>query len=944
MAQVQHWGVTGWSTEWSSLDQAEDDDALSGCGYGFVRVVEPGVVYREPPLVGTWFNWTESPGGRQRRYQMAWPEDEPPQVATVLDLQASLAERRATLAAGDEQLQQLDASILEAVRQVDRLHRAGGTLGFVQPDSVIFCRMRDGSLQVVFPDVGFAWDEGRGLREPKWIVEPQLDCLFEEGARRHNAASLEALQEVGRDAGKSRTKDKVSTALATAQAGDLRFLARLIAVALVGPAEVTRWCGSGRCFLAVPGRDQAPDTQAPVWDQVVTPTLLGRIGTCSELIERLESAPLSEHFLFKPPAPPPLWKKVVKRSLPGLVGAAALVGLVLIVGPIIREMMKRPDPHPLCGTIYPSDPRFEQLNAIEAARGEAQVGDLAGVGRYWGLLEGGAELPPVCLGRLRQEAADLIKTHALAIPHRLRDEPMPRGEQIELLQQAFQLAKSADEAVPGSCQRVAALLLRQLEARGEVPRGKPADPPSGGPGEPPAAAAEPAAERSPAAPSPSEPSASHEPIPPRSPAMSLSLAPQSSRVTSRFPGRGGAAFLGALAGLATAAAPAPAVAADSRVIYMVIQAEPTTTMAEVKEKFELARQATKGCNVREVLIEPIDPQTFTVLRSILQRGLGAVKEGLVGAQGQVIQPVVGMDSAWSIDLGDPFEFIESVSVTLAPNPGQPADSSGRVVDVTAPGPNPEGYSLKLHSPGRYVLSLPKGTRPRSIRFEVIREDGRDEVKKETVEQAWPSVGRAYLVTLADVVGDETQLFASLKDPAKVSNPIREIQDATKASLMVASFVEVLGNRLRIQDGRITFSFPKPQGVEAKRLWLLFPLTAERLAKEKAALATVLADEEGFKKLPDIIRQNSAKGSLVPGAEPGWVELPLEGYGFTGVCDLDLAAWRNDLAGSPGSIGDNALLVYEFENEQGTKRPVKMTEGFVVTDRITEWLPSLRAAP
>jgi len=341
-------------------------------------------------------------------------------------------------------------------------------------------------------------------------------------------------------------------------------------------------------------------------------------------------------------------------------------------------------------------------------------------------------------------------------------------------------------------------------------------------------------------------------------------------------------------------------------------------------------------------MEPIDPQTFTVLRSILQRGLGAVKEELAGVQGQVIQPVVGMDSAWSIDLGNPFEFIESVAVTLAAESGKPG-SDGEVVHVTGPGPNPDGYAIELHSPGRYVLSLPKGARPMSIRFEVIREDGAAEVQKETVEQAWPSVGRAYLVTLADVVGDESLLFASLKDPAKVSNPIREIQDATKASLMVASFVEVLGNRLRIQDGRITFSFPKPQGVEAKRLWLRFPLTAAQLAQEKAALEAVLAEEEGFKNLPDIIRKSAAEGRLVPGAGAGWVELPLEGNGFTGVFDLDLAAWRSDLAAGPDTIGDNALLVYEFENEVGTKRPVKMTEGFVVTDRIAEWLPALRAA-
>jgi hypothetical protein len=387
----------------------------------------------------------------------------------------------------------------------------------------------------------------------------------------------------------------------------------------------------------------------------------------------------------------------------------------------------------------------------------------------------------------------------------------------------------------------------------------------------------------------------------------------------------------------------PVASADARVIYMVVQAEPETTMGEVKEKFELARQATAGCNVREVLIEPVDPQTFTVLRTILQKGLGSLQDQGETPGREVIRPMIGIDSAWSIDLSSPFEFIESVAVSV-PSRTRSSDSPDEVVTVNGPGPNPPGYAIALHSPGRYVLSIPKGTNPRSIAFDVVLDDGKDDVKRRKVEQMWPAVGRAYLVTLSDVVGDESLLFASLKDPAKVANPIREIQDATKASLMVASFVEVLGNRLRIQDGRITFSFPKPQGVNPKRLWLLFPLTPEQLLKEKTALEAVLAEPDGFKQLPETIRRNARTQQLVePGEGAVWIELPLTADGFSGVFEIDLAAWKNQLAGTPSTVGDNTLLVYEFENAQGTKLPLKMTEGYIVADRIAEWLPALRSA-
>jgi hypothetical protein len=47
---------------------------------------------------------------------------------------------------------------------------------------------------------------------------------------------------------------------------------------------------------------------------------------------------------------------------------------------------------------------------------------------------------------------------------------MPQREQVELLQHAFALATDVERAVPGKCQRVIGMLLRQLEARGVPPR------------------------------------------------------------------------------------------------------------------------------------------------------------------------------------------------------------------------------------------------------------------------------------------------------------------------------------------------------------------------------------------------------------------------------------------------------------------------------------------
>jgi hypothetical protein len=130
----------------------------------------------------------------------------------------------------------------------------------------------------------------------------------------------------------------------------------------------------------------------------------------------------------------------------------------------------------LCDAVYSGDPRFIRLDELERARDKAQAGDLDAVAAYWELLTIAADLPVACLGQLREEAAMMIGAQALSIPGRLRDEPMTRTKQVALLQQAFWLAAAAEQVHPGSCRRVVGVLLRQLEARGEIPAStKPAE-------------------------------------------------------------------------------------------------------------------------------------------------------------------------------------------------------------------------------------------------------------------------------------------------------------------------------------------------------------------------------------------------------------------------------------------------------------------------------------
>ncbi|MFM7108358.1 MAG: hypothetical protein ACKOZU_07120 [Planctomycetaceae bacterium] len=432
------WGVTAHSTEWTTIDAQDEDGADTIGGYGFVRVVEPGVVYFQPKVVEGLATWVETPRSRGRGFAMAWHDDvEPSTVRTLLDFHAELAPRRATLDKDDPSLHAFDEAVLQMVRLADRVHRAGGTLGFLQPGSVVFCTLRDGRIQAVFPDIGFAWDDQRGIMEPRWIAEPQMGQLFEEGARKHNAAYLQLNRDIATTA-----KDIVKQTAATAavQAIDVRVLARLIAVALAGPDEVRRWCGEGQSFLRMPGRNVAPDTQAPIWDQVIAPALLGGIKTCEELARRLELSKPSEHFLFKPPAPPPLWKKVAKQAAPAVAGVVVLVAMGAVALWLMRDDRPRP---PLCPNVAKGSPLYDKLfELVDLQTSAWQRGDIE---PYWDELRackglaGGND----CVAGLISECALKIDESARSLIKNLRDNPLPPAKAREKVDAAIEIVQEA---------------------------------------------------------------------------------------------------------------------------------------------------------------------------------------------------------------------------------------------------------------------------------------------------------------------------------------------------------------------------------------------------------------------------------------------------------------------------------------------------------------------
>jgi hypothetical protein len=473
MVRIENWGVVGWADEYGALaDDSNGDISVVG-GYGFERILDPGVIYRDQPDIPGIAKWVEKPGSKGRIFQMGWPTPEPPATLSLLDLHASIASRRKELVANDVQLAALDEAIGGLIGIAGRLHANGATLGFLQPGSVRIGTNHDGSTFTLLPDVGFAWDDTGGLYEPEWLANPKAEVLFDRGARARNAEYVARLKRPA-DERDLRSRAKESN---REEAEDVRTVARLIAVSLAGLEEVRRWCGPSKTLLRLPGKDVAPDTAAPIWDDLIAPALEGRIETFHELGLRLGVAKASGHFLYSPPAPP--WKgwRVMRRVALVAVALCVLASLWATREWLFPAQM----PAPYCKMVQEKDPLHAKLFALKDLEARARV-DEAVRADFGRLLhecrEEHASLPHCkhdCLKQAADTYLDVRLAEGEAVLARLG--AMPRAvnaERAEITRAIAGIGLAAREAKRDATSGVVKRLERQLAVRGggvvETPR------------------------------------------------------------------------------------------------------------------------------------------------------------------------------------------------------------------------------------------------------------------------------------------------------------------------------------------------------------------------------------------------------------------------------------------------------------------------------------------
>jgi len=385
------------------------------------------------------------------------------------------------------------------------------------------------------------------------------------------------------------------------------------------------------------------------------------------------------------------------------------------------------------------------------------------------------------------------------------------------------------------------------------------------------------------------------------------------------------------------------VADDDRVIQLAVQTDPGMNAFEVENKFKVARDSTKGFNYGEISVDPIDPESYVLLSSIVRRGVLQAAPATGSARGVLLEPIRGQDGGWWIDLRNADSFLNSAKITVV----DVATGKERVLEFEPAARTESAKPLRYHSPGSYVLKLDRGVQPRGAVLEVTTDGSSGgQPRTEELRVGWPDVGRCYLVTLKGVNGDERRLFESLKDPAKVGNAIKELYPST-ATLIVGSFQDKKVDVWRLNE--VLHSYMQPVNAKPKRLWLRFPLTEAQESNVLAELESQLAPADGFKKLPDWLAAHRlpAGKSLEPGMD-SWIEVPVNPATERAEIWVPIVTrdWKRLLAESPAKVGDRAILVWEFENPSNPadREVIKVAGERYQRERLGWWLTGLSGAP
>jgi hypothetical protein len=390
--------------------------------------------------------------------------------------------------------------------------------------------------------------------------------------------------------------------------------------------------------------------------------------------------------------------------------------------------------------------------------------------------------------------------------------------------------------------------------------------------------------------------------------------------------------------------------ASRETLHLVAKAEAKRTKGYIEERLSVAKGYAKDrFNWSGLSISPLDPITYQTLDSIIRQG--QVVETLQQTREFEIKPFQG-NGDWVVRLAQPHQVLKELKVTFEDNNAKKETRSFK--PGTARGG--EASELRFHSPGYYTLRIRADAGLTPTEYESLVEDGGKPVLPNPKGE-WPKAERYWLITFRDFSGKFPALKEVLENSSIMGNPISNVKTAAQTTFVIGSFMitPISPTDWDFVGTSVIVRFSKLPEREAKRVWMRFPIAADRIEQEARGWRYKEGNELLGTDISAKIRENPAElvpwdrdEPLLPDMEPKWFEIPLlaDRSKFERTLRLEkIEEWKR-IANKPVY----RLVGWEFEGPEGRReflevvhpRMVRQTTMYLIDEAVDKWPVGVRA--
>lgn len=324
---------------------------------------------------------------------------------------------------------------------------------------------------------------------------------------------------------------------------------------------------------------------------------------------------------------------------------------------------------------------------------------------------------------------------------------------------------------------------------------------------------------------------------------------------------------------------APAANKTQRLI-LVVEAPGDKSTEDVREMFQRAVRNTADTTYSSVRVQPITKLVHDSIKRFTEANAGP--EVVYAGTGEVQQLTAelpdGADkqpsaSRWEVRV-EPFTSVSRVKLNYGE--AEAGKDPPMAVEYVAKPRSEAKAEFRFYAPGIYILTLPRADLPTSYQLETQAETAKE--PNWGPKRPWPQTGRFYFVQMEDFSGDQSRLFATLKDAKIMGNAAQTVSEPKAVSITSINYtIQPVVEGGSIDATHYQIIEAKPEAIYPRRVWLYFPLTKEQQQKQLEEWNLAARTVDGRKAMLDKIKAEAVKADSVAkvpvdGAAK-WYELP-----------------------------------------------------------------------